>query len=80
MVNAKDIPPEAILLAVYLELQNGDTYSFRTQLLSIPAKMSTFFFFFLRNKTHVHHVISSDSTAVIQYVVIQSKVCFENEI
>ncbi|XP_075896822.1 CCR4-NOT transcription complex subunit 10 isoform X1 [Nelusetta ayraudi] len=25
MVNSKDIPPEAILLAVYLELQNGNT-------------------------------------------------------
>lgn len=25
MVNTKEIPPEAILLAVYLELQNGES-------------------------------------------------------
>lgn len=26
MVNTKEIPPEAILLAVYLELQNGESH------------------------------------------------------
>lgn len=30
MVNTKEIPPEAILLGVYLELQNGES---RTQIL-----------------------------------------------
>lgn len=59
MVNTKEIPPEAILLGVYLELQNGESRAqilitqFLLRNVSIfpeggwsPGIMSLFFFFF----------------------------------